>query len=476
MTRKQELAKNTFIIMIGKISTQFLTFFLLPIYTFTLSQSELGTFDLITAYVTLLVPVLTLQLESAVFRFLIDARDNKNKQYSVVSNSFLVLFLEIVISCIVFFIIKLFIVIPYDMYILGNIIGYALSGVGLQICRGLGDNKLYSLGSFLCGFLTFVLSFVFLVIFKVGIPGLFISTMFSNILLFIIIFVKLNLFKSISKINYDKKLIKSMLIYSIPLTISGISWWVISASDKTLITWLLGSSRNGIYTVSSKFALIYTSIYTIFNLSWTESASVYIKDKDRELYFNNVALISFNLFFCLFIGMIAAISVFFPLLINSSYNEAYIYIPILLFGTFLNAICSFLASIFLAVKDSQLVAKTSFTSAVLNFFINLILIKYIGLYAAALSTVLALVVIFIKRYRKAQEIISIKLPLKTLVNSFIIMLLVVGMYYIENVFVHVFLLIFTVLISIIINKEIILNFRDILKSGGKSLWKKKKLV
>ena len=56
------------------------------------------------------------------------------------------------------------------------------------------------------------------------------------------------------------------------------------------------------------------------------------------------------------------------------------------------------------------------------------------------------------------------------------MLLVVGMYYIENVFVHVFLLIFTVLISIIINKEIILNFRDILKSGGKSLWKKKKLV
>lgn len=473
MTRKQELAKNTFIIMIGKISTQFLTFFLLPIYTFTLTKSELGTFDLITAYITLLVPVLTLQLESGVFRFLIDARDNKKKQSDVVTNSFLLLFLEVVVSCIIFLIINLFINIPFNIYILGNIIGYSFSGVGLQICRGLGDNKLYSIGSFICGLLTFALSFVFLVILKTGISGLFISTMFSNILLFIIIFLKLRLYKFISIKNYDKKLIKMILAYSVPLTISGVSWWVISASDKSLITWMLGVSHNGIYTVSSKFALIYTSIYTIFNLSWTESASVYIKEKDREKYFNNIALISFNMFFCLFVGMIAAISVFFPLIINSNYNEAYLYIPILLFGSFLNAICSFIASIFLAVKDSKIVARTSFVSAVLNFLINLVLIKHIGLYAAAFSTVLALTIIFINRIRKVQNIMSLKLPVKTLINSFIISVIVIGGYYISNIYVHILLLIFTIIVSVIMNREIIFNFKNILTGGGNINGKRK---
>ena len=47
MNRNKELIKNTFIILVGKVSTQLITFLLLPIYTIFLSTTEYGKVDLI---------------------------------------------------------------------------------------------------------------------------------------------------------------------------------------------------------------------------------------------------------------------------------------------------------------------------------------------------------------------------------------------------------------------------------------------
>ena len=67
--RKKELVKNTLIIAFGKLSTQFLTFLLLPVYTSKISSAEYGNIDLIISYSTFLIPILTIQQEFAVFRF-----------------------------------------------------------------------------------------------------------------------------------------------------------------------------------------------------------------------------------------------------------------------------------------------------------------------------------------------------------------------------------------------------------------------
>ena len=80
-TAKQgkELAKNTVIISIGKICTQAVGFLLLPLYTGILSTGDYGAVDLIITYTSLLIPIFTMQLEQAVFRFVIDVRGNDNE-------------------------------------------------------------------------------------------------------------------------------------------------------------------------------------------------------------------------------------------------------------------------------------------------------------------------------------------------------------------------------------------------------------
>ena len=89
MDKKKELFGNTVIIFIGKMLPQVLAFFMLLIYTSYLSTSEYGSIDLIITYVSLLAPIITLQLEMAIFRFLIDVRNNDNEKRKLISSNYI---------------------------------------------------------------------------------------------------------------------------------------------------------------------------------------------------------------------------------------------------------------------------------------------------------------------------------------------------------------------------------------------------
>ena len=86
MSREKQLAKNTLIITIGKICTQLITFFLLPLYTGILSTEEYGIVDLLNTLVSLLLPIVTFQVEQAMFRELIEVRANENKKKEIMIN------------------------------------------------------------------------------------------------------------------------------------------------------------------------------------------------------------------------------------------------------------------------------------------------------------------------------------------------------------------------------------------------------
>ena len=73
MNRSEELTKNTFIITLGRVSTQFITFLLLPLYTALLTTEEYGTVDLITTLVQFIVPVMSLMVDQGVFRDLLNS-------------------------------------------------------------------------------------------------------------------------------------------------------------------------------------------------------------------------------------------------------------------------------------------------------------------------------------------------------------------------------------------------------------------
>ena len=81
MSREGKLAKNTLILSIGTFLPKLASIITLPVLTGCLTQSEMGTYDVILILESLFLPTATLQIQTAAFRFLIDARDDKGVQY-----------------------------------------------------------------------------------------------------------------------------------------------------------------------------------------------------------------------------------------------------------------------------------------------------------------------------------------------------------------------------------------------------------
>lgn len=462
MEKNKKLIKNTIIILLGKFCTQFLSFFLLPLYTSILSANEYGIYDLIVTYVALFVPVISLQMEMAIFRELIDVRGNCKKTSKIISSGIFSVVLQFIICLIGYYLISIFINIPYKNYIILNILAVMVSSVFMQIARGLGKNVDYSISSVIAGVSTILLNILFLVVLKFNVEGMIISAILSNIFAAMYIFISCKLYKKIKYSSVSNQTIHKLLKYSLPLVPNGLIWWIINVSDRTIISIFLGTGANGIYAVSNKFSSILMQIFNIFNLSWTESASLHINDEDKNEFFSGVfnKTLKYSLVVCLLI--IVALPFLFNILISQSYSEAYIYIPILLVGMIFNIIVSFLGSIYVAKKLTKEVAKTSFGAGVLNILINVFFVKYIGIFAAAISTVLAFLIMSIFRIVDVQKYVKLKINFKEINIVFFLFLISLLLYYFNNTLISAIYLVLVTVYVFIDNKNYInLNLKKV---------------
>ena len=469
MNKNKELVKNTIIIFIGKFCTQFITLLLLPLYTHFLSTEDYGYIDLIQTYLTFFIPLILLKIDAGIFRFLIDARKSEEEKNKIITNGIFIMFVELIISTILFAVAVKIFSIKYSILIVMNLISLSVLTFLLQIVRGIGKNKQYSFSSIIAAIVTIVLNLIFLVGFHKNGKYVLIASLISNIICTIYLLIVNKILKNV-KIKYiDKKLIKDLLKYSMPMIPNELSWWIVHVSDRTIISYALGVAANGIYSVSCKFSNILSSIFNIFNLSWQESAALHINDTDKDEFFSNVINKVFNLFICFCIGILACLPFVFELLIKDSYREAYKYVPILLLANIFSVLIGLIGSIYVAKKMTKEVAKTTMIAAIINLTIDVVLIKVIGIYAAAISTLVSYMLLAIYRYIDVQKYVKVKIPIKNIVVNSIIFILVVVLYLYNNIALNVINLLLCILYAIIVNKELLIEFKKVIGKKVKNI-------
>lgn len=464
MNKKKELAKNTVIIFLGKVCTQLISFFLLPLYTGYLTTKQYGIVDLIQTYVRLLVPLLTIELEMGVFRFLIDVRGKEKDTKEVMSNNFTILFSSLLIFSILYIIVTCFWHIDYRWLILFDVFICTITGNLLQVARGFGKTLDYSIACIITGAMTVVLNIILIVFGGMRVSGMVISMAVANGLGALYLFIKLKMYKYFSKKLVNTKLIKSMIKYSAPLVPNSLSWWIVSVSDRSIISVVLGAAANGIYAISNKFPTLLSSVFAIFNMSWCESATLHINSEDRDEFFSDICNTVVKLFTALGVGMIACMPFVFPILINSSYNEAFIYIPVLALGVVFNVGVSLYSSIYIAKKMTKQVAATSVMGAVINILVNVVLIKFIGLWAASLSTMISYFSMMVYRHFDLKKYINIKYEKGLFIKTILIFVFAIFLYYQKNIILNIINLVVVCIYSFLINKKFLLGtFNSIFK-------------
>jgi len=457
MSKKKELIKNTIIIFMGKVCTQLISFLLLPLYTSYLLTEEYGFVDLVTTYVTLIVPIITMELEMSVFRYLVDCRQDEKEKKKIFSNNFIILLASLALFIVLYLVVTCFWKFDYCYLILFDIIICTFSGNFLQITRGVGRTLDYAISCIITGITTILLNILLIVVFKLGAFGMITSMALANGLGAVYLFIRLKMWQYIDFKTKDKKLIKEMYKYSIPLVPNGISWWIVNVSDRSIITAILGTAANGIYAVSNKFPTILSSLLGTFNLSWSESAALHVNNPDRDQFFSEVSNTVTKLFTCLGVGMISCMPFVFPILINKSYNDAYNYIPILILGSVFNVIICLYSALYIAKKMTKQVATTSIIGAIINIIINVVLIKYLGLYAAALSTAISYFVMMVYRHFDLKKYMRITYEKGLLIKTIVIFTFAIILYYQHNIYLDILNLVVVVIYSILMNKDFLVS-------------------
>lgn len=441
MTKESKLLKNTAIIAIGNICTKCISFFMLPLYTSILSTIQYGTVDLISTYTSLVIIILTLQFEQGVFRFLIESRNNLKKQKQYISTTIIsLLVINIPIGLILAMILS-YLKYQYTFYVVSIILIGVCISVLLQIPRGLGNNITYATGSCISGSLNVILNVIFIAVLNWRVEGMLVATILAQGFAAIYIAIKLKIWKYVRISLFQKEDFIKLLKFSAPLIPNTFCWWVVNASDRVIIKAFINVAANGIYSVACKFPTIFNMVTNIFQLSWTESASENIGDKDSGSYMKKIMQRTIRLYSSANIGIIAVMPFLFNILIGKDFIDAYNYIPLLMTGAFFQGVANLYGSIYTAYKMTKEIAKTTILAAILNILINVILVKRIGIYAAAISTVLAYFTITIVRHIDINKKIKMQYNKGYLISESVVYIIIFYAYYSKNIKIEIIALV-----------------------------------
>lgn len=460
--KKQRLIKNTFIVGIGSLASKGIIFLMAPLFSRWLSVEEYGSFDLITTYVSLLLPFCTLSIAEAVFRFLLDDVNECNKK-RIISSGLFIAFLGYGIFLFFYWIVsQIWNKKHFGWTVLLLLFSQMLSTFLSEVARGMKKMELYSLFGFISVVLLSFFSSLFLIGFKWGLNGIVLGYSFAYLIAAIGLFFTTKCYRYISIKYINIKSILGMLKYSWPLIPNSISWWVVNVSDRLIINNFIGIAANGIYAVANKIPAIVNVLFSVFHISWVQSASETVSDEDYSAYCNMV----FNELI-LFIFSAASVFIsgnylFYRFIFDANkYFEAYYYSPILIVAASVSCVGQFMGGIMIAKKETKQNGTTNVVAAISNIIINLFMVHQFGLYAASISTLLAYLILVICRYFMIQKYVNLYFEKKSLLVIFIEIVIFIGVYFI-NAFINILLLCFAVAHFAVINKNLIVCVRNIL--------------
>jgi O-antigen/teichoic acid export membrane protein len=189
------------------------------------------------------------------------------------------------------------------------------------------------------------------------------------------------------------------LAYGLPLVPGSLSAWVVNSSDRYLIAFFLGAAAVGYYSPGYNLGILIGMVS--FPLS-TLLPPVLSKYYDE----NNIAdvrtILTYSLKYYVGIALpcVFAVSVLSkPLLLVLTTQQiatnGYLVTPFVAAGTALIGVYGMLAIIMALKKKTAVIGTIWILSAVLNFGLNLVLIPYLGLIGAALTTFLAFLLAFV---------------------------------------------------------------------------------
>lgn len=446
------LVKNIGLLSVSQLGTKIIGFFLIPLYTNVLTTEEYGTYDLYSTTISLLIPILTLNIMQSVMRFSLDQENDKKAVFSFGLNIFvkgLLVFLGLVLLNLQFNLLPII-----NQYLLIFILFYLTSSTQQMLvyfARGIDDVAAVSVGGLIDSAVMLSLNVLFLIPMHMGLTGYFYASVIGLVACDLYMILKTKIWQYITFKKGEFSLHADMIAYAAPLILNAIAWWVNNASDRYVVIALCGVAANGIYSVAYKIPNILSMFQNIFNQAWTISAVKDYDYNDSNGFFTRM----YNTYNSMMVLMCSILMVgdriIARLLYAKDFYEAWKYAPFLLIAIVFGALSGYIGGIFSAVKDSKIYAHSTVIGAVVNIIMNLVLVHFFGPIGAAIATAISYFIVWGVRFLKLKQYINIHVNIvRDCVAYSLLLVQAVALLVIQRNMLYIYITEFTLLLSVVV--------------------------
>ena len=438
LNKLKNTAKHTFIYSIGNLSTKIIGLLLLPLYTAKLTLLDYGRFTILETTSMFLTMVLGLRIVSSMMRWSAETED-KIEQGKILFNTYIVLIFTAIIINIVFSPLKdwlsqvFFSSMEFSHFftVIFAIIGFEMiNQVPMNLFRFREKSVIYSVIFAAKLSVVLILNIYFLVYAETGVIGIFYSQLIASILQML---CTLPILLKNFNYKFDLILIKEMLGYSIPLIFSAISVQLLAIGDRYIIKYLLDYSQVGIYSLGYKISgVLNVFVIQAFALGFLPIAYKMQNSPDAAVFFKKI----FKYFSMILVFGALALSLFSReiLLIFARKPEFYIaykIVPLITLAFIFKGIQYMFLLGFHYVKKTKYIAYIVTFALFVNIGLNFVLIPRLGIWGAALTTVISSLLISVISYYVSQKFYPVKYEIG---KMGMVLLVGIGLFLISGLF------------------------------------------
>lgn len=416
----KRLAYNTAVFAIGNFGSKVLSFLIVPLYTYFLTKAEYGTIDLFVTSLGMIIPFSTMMVNEALIRFIL-GKELTAKEAA--SNCFAVFLFGAFVSFLLSPLYKL--LFPSGKFywiFVALLILRTFNQIFSEYFRAINQNVKFAVFGVLITATTLGFNVVFLVLYKMGIKGYLLATLLSAIIGALYILCFSDFLKVVSFKYIDRSIIKVILKYSIPLVPNSLMWWIMSAGDKYIINFYLGTEANGLYSLALKVPQVINMIYSLFIQAWQMSAIEVNENKDKNAFYQNVFHATSFVMALITSGIILIVKPLYLGVMSSEFSDAWKYIPLLSVATIISCFASFFSVVYTVGTKTKKVFLTTALGAIANLSFNSILVRPLGMQGIAIGTCLGYFAVLLVRAHDMKKDMGISFSFLRNLASFVLLL------------------------------------------------------
>lgn len=431
--------KQTAIYSVGNLSLKAIGLVLLPLYTSHLTTSDYGILAILEVTSTLFVAFFSLKLSTSMMRWCSNESD-ENRRKSIVFTNYTFTWIFVILLNLVLFLLygelsKLyFSEAGYELLFKILFASASLEIINyypFELIRLNEKSLFYVFITLVRLVLILSLNIVFVARLEMGIEGILYSQLIGQGAVFVITlpFVIRNL-----TLRFDFRELRKMLNYGIPLVFASIATMLLNLGDRYIIKYILDYSQVGIYSLGYKIAsVINMFLIQSFNIGFLPIAYKMYQKPEANRFFSKT-LTYYTLVLVIFSYILSAFSreVIIAFARNPNFYEAYRVVPLLCFPLILRGIQYIFSLGLHFVKRTQYNAVLVITVSALNVGLNFLFIPALGIFGAAISTIICWTLLTIAFYVFSQRLYPVKYEIRKVVLLLIVFIVFSGAAYLVS--------------------------------------------